>query len=128
MAYSSVMGSAMGAAELEKIMKQTCNRTVLGEMKNHYEAFNTQDEKGRWVGVLIFCATVEYTAIDGRCGYHAEPGTYFEVRVQAAKNQNSFGASQPTKGFKTAKERSDYIEKTVQQRRQAAYKKYPVAA
>lgn len=109
-------------------MKQVCTWKNVGERKTHIEAFHVQDEKGRWLGTGINTFTSEFSPAGGVCGYPMEPGRYYSVCIQATKDGKDWGASQPTKHFKTAEERADYIKKTVEQRRKAAWKKFPAAA
>lgn len=89
--------------------------TFRGEQTVVHTFSGKVDAKGRKMGTLVRTNEVTYAALpeDAPIGsyYRMEPGHYYAVRIQAAKDGVAWGASQPSQFFKTEAERDAAIAK-----------------
>lgn len=91
---------------------------------SHVE-FDGRDAKGRKFGAKVVTDTIVLVpASDEDSSYWSKaPGTYLRAYVQATKNGEVWGASQPAKWFDTEGERDSWVAAKVKRSAAAAAKK-----
>lgn len=95
------------------------------EQPARHIGFGHKDRLGREIGCVVRCANVEFAPQDEGVswGYGVAPGEYIQVRVQATRNGNDYGSSQPRKYFTGEVAAAAYINKRVEASLKAAAKK-----
>jgi hypothetical protein len=98
-----------------------------GRSRDHI-SFACRDRLNREIGIIVDRSMVDFTAMgDTDAQYTSywrmQPGTYFAVDAQAARNGILYGASQRMMYFATEAEREAYIAKRIAASRKAAQKK-----
>lgn len=87
--------------------------------------FGVADKYGREIGLIVSTYEAEYAerTDGGTSGWAIAPGRYFVARCQAARNGESYGASQGGHHCTTEEERDAYIAKRIAASRKQAAKK-----
>lgn len=98
-------------------MNMYSQRTSVENKTKEVVAFGIKDQKGREIGMVVerCVETFKQASIDnGRAYWCVDPGKYFTVTAQVARNGERYGAGQSEARFLTEAEREAYIQKRIQ--------------